>query len=294
MWKLCILSRDTTFMLSGIASLEWKWVKNAGQRLKLLFIGTQKSAILACNLCTTGWEKGHTPFVKVVEDQEIFNFAIDCLGHFCSTFWSFGWSNRATWKHFGHPALQSVPRNVGCQAVCHRRRPHRGPGMDAEAPREPRSTRRGIGRHAHRLPPPSRSRHASTVTAQPSYASRWAPPRRPYLDSCGRRAQWSWLLPHSTSTYKVRRSSPACARARPRHPAPPAVHHWGRAVNSRACLVSQLPKPLGTSARIHRSCPGHLFPRLGCQLAGATAPAAAAVWLRRTCPPATSPPQVNT
>jgi hypothetical protein len=37
-------------MLSGIASLEWKWVKNAGQRLGLLFTGAQKAANLACDL----------------------------------------------------------------------------------------------------------------------------------------------------------------------------------------------------------------------------------------------------
>jgi hypothetical protein len=50
-------------------------------------------------------KKGHTPFVKVVEDQEIYNFAIHCLDHFYSTFWSFCQSNMATWKHFWHPAL---------------------------------------------------------------------------------------------------------------------------------------------------------------------------------------------
>jgi hypothetical protein len=42
----------------------------------------------------------------------------------------------------------------------------------------------------------------------------------PYLDSCGRRAQWLWLLPCGTSAYKRRRSSRACARARPWCPAP--------------------------------------------------------------------------
>jgi hypothetical protein len=31
-------------MLSGIASLEWKWVKNAGQHLRLLFTGAQNAA----------------------------------------------------------------------------------------------------------------------------------------------------------------------------------------------------------------------------------------------------------
>jgi hypothetical protein len=54
--------------------------------------------------------KSHTPFVKVVEDQGIYNFAIHCSDHFCSTFSSFGQSNRATWKNFGHPALQTAAR----------------------------------------------------------------------------------------------------------------------------------------------------------------------------------------
>jgi hypothetical protein len=39
-------------MLSGIAGFEWKWVKNAGQRLGLLFI--EKTATLACHLCEIG------------------------------------------------------------------------------------------------------------------------------------------------------------------------------------------------------------------------------------------------
>jgi hypothetical protein len=30
--------------------------------------------------------KDPTPFVKVVEGQEIYNFVIHCLDHFCSTF----------------------------------------------------------------------------------------------------------------------------------------------------------------------------------------------------------------
>jgi hypothetical protein len=54
-------------MLSGIGDLEWKWVRNASQRLGLLFTGAQKTVNLACDLCTTGWEKDPTPIMKVVE-----------------------------------------------------------------------------------------------------------------------------------------------------------------------------------------------------------------------------------
>jgi hypothetical protein len=49
---------------------------------------------LACNLCKNGGEKGPTPFVKVVEDQEIYNFPIDRLVHFCFEISSNSQSNR--------------------------------------------------------------------------------------------------------------------------------------------------------------------------------------------------------
>jgi hypothetical protein len=69
-------------MLSGIAGLKCKRVKNASQCRRSLFIDAQKSAILASNLCTNGWEKPHTPFVKVAEGSEISNFAIYLKVHF--------------------------------------------------------------------------------------------------------------------------------------------------------------------------------------------------------------------
>jgi hypothetical protein len=42
---------------------------------------------LACNLCKNGGEKDPTPFVKVVEDQEIYNFGIQMFVHNSSIFW---------------------------------------------------------------------------------------------------------------------------------------------------------------------------------------------------------------
>jgi hypothetical protein len=54
-------------MLSGIASLEWKWMKNAGQRPGSLFTDAQKTTNLACDLCTIGGEKHRTTFLEVVE-----------------------------------------------------------------------------------------------------------------------------------------------------------------------------------------------------------------------------------
>jgi hypothetical protein len=51
-------------MLSGISSLEWKWVKNAGQHLKIQFIGAQKTANLACDLCKLVEKMTLKPLVK--------------------------------------------------------------------------------------------------------------------------------------------------------------------------------------------------------------------------------------
>jgi hypothetical protein len=55
-------------MLSGIAGLKCKMVKNASQRWRSLFIGAQKTANLAPNLCKNGGEKDLMPFTKVVEE----------------------------------------------------------------------------------------------------------------------------------------------------------------------------------------------------------------------------------
>jgi hypothetical protein len=38
-------------------------------------------------LCKNGGEKDPTPFVKVVEDQEIYNFGIQMFVHYSSIFW---------------------------------------------------------------------------------------------------------------------------------------------------------------------------------------------------------------
>jgi hypothetical protein len=70
-------------MLIGIRDLKWKRVKKASQRLQSLFIGAQKSVFLACKLCKNGGEKDPTPFAKVVEEYEIYNFPIIHLVHFC-------------------------------------------------------------------------------------------------------------------------------------------------------------------------------------------------------------------
>jgi hypothetical protein len=70
-------------MLIGIGDMEWKRVKNASQHQESLFIGAQKSLTLACKLCKNGGEKDPTPFAKVVEECEMYNFPIIHLVHFC-------------------------------------------------------------------------------------------------------------------------------------------------------------------------------------------------------------------
>jgi hypothetical protein len=55
-------------MLSGIAGLKSKMVKNVSQRWRSLFIGAQKIANLAPNLCKNGGEKDPMPFTTVVEE----------------------------------------------------------------------------------------------------------------------------------------------------------------------------------------------------------------------------------
>jgi hypothetical protein len=100
--------RDTTFMLSGIGDLECKMVKNAGQCLWVLFTSAQKTTNLACNLCKNGWEKGHTPFLEVGEDQEIYNFPFYTLVHYSSIFWRQIRSKRVRLNWFWLVALQSA------------------------------------------------------------------------------------------------------------------------------------------------------------------------------------------
>jgi hypothetical protein len=70
-------------------------MKNSSQRFWLLFTSAQEISTLACELCTNGWEKGLTPFVKVVEGWLIYNFPIYRLDHFSSKNWRKTSSNRA-------------------------------------------------------------------------------------------------------------------------------------------------------------------------------------------------------
>jgi hypothetical protein len=83
-------------MLSGIWDLEWKCVKKLGQRSSTLFTSAQEICNLAYEFCTNGLEKGHTPFVKVVEGSVVHNFGIQTLGHFSWKNWRKSRLNRDT------------------------------------------------------------------------------------------------------------------------------------------------------------------------------------------------------
>jgi hypothetical protein len=71
-------------------------VKKLGQRSSTLFTGAQEICNLAYEFCTNGCEKGHTPFVKVVEGSVVYNFDIQTLGHFSWKNWRKLRLNRAT------------------------------------------------------------------------------------------------------------------------------------------------------------------------------------------------------
>jgi hypothetical protein len=74
---MCRISRHTTLLLSGIASLECRVVKMANQGTNSLFIGTENLANLARCSYLILWITPLPTFVKVVEGCVIFNFAID-------------------------------------------------------------------------------------------------------------------------------------------------------------------------------------------------------------------------
>jgi hypothetical protein len=128
--------------------------------------------ILACELCTIGLEKGLTPFVKVGEDQEIYNFGIGHFGYFSLNFWRNCWSKWVSPKCFGTSALELAPSDVGA--------PYRAlPQWDPWA-RTPRraTTRWSVRRGAALVDPPPRPYPPAQRVARPAATLR-RPCRRP-------------------------------------------------------------------------------------------------------------------
>jgi hypothetical protein len=249
-------------MSSGIAGLKRKLVKNSSQRSWSLFIGAQKTAILASKLCKNGWEKGHTPFVKVVEGQEIYNFAIRCLDHFCSTLWRFARSKRATWKGFAGTGRSGT------------RRPRRRRASPASRSYRTRTPRPALARWSMRRGPPLRTairalspvatRHArmggvapTAPLGQPRAAVRTprrAPMMRPCRDHCGCRAHQG-VVDH----YKGAELSLWRADAFPPSGCSAAVRHWRPPPSVSLRLPPEQMHAPTLSLSHHWSCPGHLL-----------------------------------
>jgi hypothetical protein len=128
--------------------------------LLVLFIGAQEICSLACELCTNGWEKGHMPFVKVVEGWLVYNFPIYHWDHFSSKIWRKTGSNRAKWN----PNRAVAP---GVRAHVRRHaRGHAGPNRRLTG-HDRRSTPATAGPKAlHRRSHPTLHRHARTLTGR--------------------------------------------------------------------------------------------------------------------------------
>jgi hypothetical protein len=82
MGKMCSFARHTTFLLSVIASLECKVVKNAKQCAGSLFTGAEIFVKFPCELWTICWSNHPRAFVSLVEGELLSNFRIQRLMHF--------------------------------------------------------------------------------------------------------------------------------------------------------------------------------------------------------------------
>jgi hypothetical protein len=79
---MCRISRHTTLLLSGIASLECRVVEMANQGTDLLFISVENLANLERCSYSIPCIKPLPAFAIVVEGSLIFNFALDHKVHF--------------------------------------------------------------------------------------------------------------------------------------------------------------------------------------------------------------------
>jgi hypothetical protein len=102
---MCSLSRHTTSLLSGIASLECMVVKITNQGAGSLFTGAEFLAILHWRSCSNQWVKPYRAFGIVEEDNLLDNFGIQSLEHFWlknvrklilkQAMWNCFWARRA-------------------------------------------------------------------------------------------------------------------------------------------------------------------------------------------------------
>jgi hypothetical protein len=121
---MCSLPRHTTSLLSGIASLECKLVKNANQGVELLFTSTEILADFLSNLYSNPWAKPPRAFGNLVEGDLLSNFGIQSLEHFCLRNWRKFILKRATRDGLGAKARASrdvaprTPRRPAVPRLC--------------------------------------------------------------------------------------------------------------------------------------------------------------------------------
>jgi hypothetical protein len=84
---MCSFARHTTFLKIGIASLEWKGVKNAKTGIGALFLGAENLVNLHCRSCSNQWVKPPRAFGIFVEGNLLSNFGIQSLDHFVFENW---------------------------------------------------------------------------------------------------------------------------------------------------------------------------------------------------------------
>jgi hypothetical protein len=81
MGKRCSFARHTTFMKIGIASLEWKGVKNAKIGTGVLFLGAEILVNLHYRSCSNQWVKPPIAFSIFLEGNLLSNIGIQSLDH---------------------------------------------------------------------------------------------------------------------------------------------------------------------------------------------------------------------
>jgi hypothetical protein len=139
---MCRISRHTTLLLSGIASLECRVVKMANQGTGSLFIDAEILAKLARCSYLILWVTPRPTFVKVVEGCVIFNFAIDRKVHYSLEIQRKTILNNASANCF-HPATpERAPKQRRARATpacrtraARARRGTGGPSSPCAAPR---------------------------------------------------------------------------------------------------------------------------------------------------------------
>jgi hypothetical protein len=235
---MCRISRHTTLLLSGIASLECKVVKTANQGTGSLFISAENLANLARCSCLILCVTSLPTFVKVVEGCVIFHFAVDHKVHFSLKIKrKFNLKTAsANWKRPGTPearsAATSCATTLATRRTCRTRvgRTRRGAGVTAAHCVASAGTHLcrpwQVGRA--RWPP---ERRTLPPMPQPLHACKWhrRDPTYPQPTSCALICQ-----------------SPAAPRAHAHPLRAPPFRHWRRRCappSSRRPHPHKLPSP---------------------------------------------------